>query len=285
MDSFDPNRPDFKPYGLTCVSWKPSPMRRPDHHNEIELNLLQRGWVTYLLGGSKVRIDAGHLAAFWASIPHQVIEYGDATEYAVVTIPFAWFLQFKLPEEFVQTLLQGTLLTEPLGDAASFETTRFAQWETDLASNRDRSPDIVLLELQARLLRMAQKLAGSDHAERNARNRTAALHDGSLNKVEQIACLIAQRYLEPLTAETIGEAVGIHPNYAMSLFKKSFGTTLFDYITHHRISHAQRLLVTTELKILDVALASGFNTLSRFNEAFRRACNCSPRSYRTRQSS
>ena len=28
--SFDPNRPDFAPYGLTCVHWLPSPMLRPD---------------------------------------------------------------------------------------------------------------------------------------------------------------------------------------------------------------------------------------------------------------
>ena len=39
--SFDPSRPDFAPYGLTCVHWRPSPMRRPDHHNEVELNIGQ----------------------------------------------------------------------------------------------------------------------------------------------------------------------------------------------------------------------------------------------------
>jgi len=70
MVQFDPNRPDFAPYGFTCVRWNPSPMRRPDHHNEIELNMLGSGWLTYLLGGRKVRIEAGHLSVFWAAIPH-----------------------------------------------------------------------------------------------------------------------------------------------------------------------------------------------------------------------
>ena len=97
-----------------------------------------------------------------------------------------------------------------------------------------------------------------------------------------MACLIAQRYTEPLTVEQIGKKVGLHPNYAMSLFKKTFGTTLIDYLTHHRISHAQRLLATTEKKIVEVAFSSGFNSISRFNEAFRRACGCSPREYRVR---
>jgi AraC-like DNA-binding protein len=101
-----------------------------------------------------------------------------------------------------------------------------------------------------------------------------------MNKVEQIACLIAQRYTEPLTVAEIGKGVGLHPNYAMGLFKKAFGTTLLDYLMHHRISHAQRLLATTNEKIVEVAFSSGFNSISRFNETFRRACGCTPREYR-----
>src|SRR5204862_3730801 len=81
MVSFDPNRPDFAPYGLTCVRWNPAPMRRPDHHNEVEINFLGTGWLTYLLGGRKVRFEAGRLSAFWAAIPHQIIDFGDETEY------------------------------------------------------------------------------------------------------------------------------------------------------------------------------------------------------------
>lgn len=280
VDKFDPTRPDFKPYGLTCVDWKPEPMRRPDHHNEIELNLLRRGSVTYLLAGSKVRIEAGQLAAFWASIPHQVIEYSKGTHYFVLTLPFAWFLQFKLPEAFTQTLLQGTVLSEDTGDSLAMEVARFNGWEVELSRQRQDYQDIVLLEIEARLRRMAIRVAPCCEPEANAKSRIAKLQDGSLNRVEQIACFIAQHYLEPLTAETIGRAIGIHPNYAMSLFKKAFGTTLGNYLAHHRISHAQRLLVTSDMKVLDVAMASGFNSLSRFNEAFRRNCGCTPREYR-----
>jgi hypothetical protein len=47
-----------------------------------------------------------------------------------------------------------------------------------------------------------------------------------------------------------------------------------------RLSHAQRLLVTTEDLILRIALSSGFGSLSRFNEAFRQAFGCTPREYR-----
>jgi AraC-like DNA-binding protein len=136
--------------------------------------------------------------------------------------------------------------------------------------------------MEARLKRLAvsQPQSTAQAAQQKAKHRSVALHDGGLNKVEQMACLVAQRYTEPLTVDQIGKEVGLHPNYAMSLFKKTFGTTLIDYLTHHRISHAQRLLATTDRKIVDVAFNAGFNSISRFNEAFRRACGCSPREYR-----
>src|SRR5436853_7664461 len=73
MKSFDVTRPDFAPYGLTCERWTSVPMERPDRHNEIELNLLLNGSLTYLFGGDRVTIRAGSLSAFWAAIPHQVL--------------------------------------------------------------------------------------------------------------------------------------------------------------------------------------------------------------------
>jgi AraC-like DNA-binding protein len=66
----------------------------------------------------------------------------------------------------------------------------------------------------------------------------------------------------------------------MGVFQHAFGTTLLKYVTQHRLSHAQRLLVTTDDLILNIALKSGFGSLSRFNEAFRQSFGCTPREYR-----
>ncbi len=281
MVTFDPNRPDFLPYGLTCVRWNPSPMRRPDHHNEVELNFLGSGWVSYLLGGQKVRLEAGCLSVFWAAIPHQILDYAPKTEYFVATIPFSWFLQFRLPEGFVQALLRGEVQQDIAASRSRADHALFSQWEDDLRQSKKGTAEIVMLEVEARLMRLAA-VTPVGSLTKQAKRRQGTLQGGGLNKVEQMACLIAQRYTEALTVEQIGEKVGLHPNYAMSLFKKTFGTTLIDYLTHHRISHAQRLLATTEKKIVEVAFSSGFNSISRFNEAFRRACGCTPREYRRR---
>jgi len=279
---FDPKRPYFTPYGLACGRWNPAPMPRPDHHNEVQLNLLKSGWMTYILGGRKVRIEAGRMSAFWAAIPHQIIEFGTKREYFVATIPFAWFLQWKLPEHFVQPILHGVVHCEPPPGRGRLDQDLFAQWEADLQNPGSEMRDAVLLEMRARLIRLAAVLPPVQTVTRKSSYWHAALYEGGLNKVEQIACLLAWHYTESLTANDIGKAVGLHPNYAMSVFRKAFGVTLIEYLTQQRVSHAQRLLATTNEKIVDVAFKSGFNSVSRFNAAFHSICGCSPREYRLR---
>ena len=106
------------------------------------------------------------------------------------------------------------------------------------------------------------------------------IETGGLNRAEQIALYIARHYTEPLTAEQISKSVGLHPNYAMALFKKTLGITIVDFLTQHRVSHAQRLLATTDDKVIEIAYSSGFGSLSRFHESFVRWCGCPPKEYR-----
>jgi AraC-like DNA-binding protein len=255
-------------------------MRRPDRHNEVEINLLESGSLTYLLGGRKVTIEAGRLVLFWAAIPHQIIDAGGRSGYFVVTLPLPWFLQWRLPEQLVQPILHAQVLADPDPDNGRRDLALLQQWFADLKRLREDRERAVLLEIEARLLRLASSLPPFEPSTRHFKRRTATVEPAGLSKAEQIACFVAQHYLEPLTADEIARAVRLHPNYAMNLFKRVFGTTLTGYVAQHRVSHAQRLLVTTNEKIVSVALGSGFGSISRFNDVFRRTCGCSPREYR-----
>jgi AraC family transcriptional regulator, melibiose operon regulatory protein len=277
LHTFNHARPDLAPYGFTCELWKAAPMRRPDRHNEIELNLLLRGSLTYLLGGSRVTLQEGRLGAFWAAIPHQIIGSEADPQYFVVTLPLAWFLQCHLPSRLVHRLLSGQFLRDPLPGRLALDVELCRQWQTDLEGRNGEAAPATGLELHARLLRLAESLPETPVRRPMARG---ILGEATVSKAEQMASYVARHHQEALTVESVARAVDLHPNYAMTLFKRTFQTTLNEYLTHYRIAQAQRLLATTDEKIIDVALNSGFQTPSRFYEAFQRACRCSPGRYR-----
>lgn len=82
--------------------------------------------------------------------------------------------------------------------------------------------------------------------------------------------------------EHSGKSTGLHPSDAMNLFRKTVGATRAQYVTHLRTSRTQRLLATSNDKVVDEALSSGFNWLSCFYDVFKQACGRSPREYRER---
>ncbi len=130
MKQFDTSRPEFSPYGFACELWTPARMPRPDRHNEIELNLLTAGTLTYLLGGHRTTIEAAKVGVFWAAIPHQIVQFEGEAPYFVVTLPLSEFLRTGLDLNLVNRVLQGELLI----DSAPEETDElvFQRWEQDL---------------------------------------------------------------------------------------------------------------------------------------------------------
>jgi len=277
---FEESRPDLEPYGFTCEVWEPQPMPRADRHNELELNLLDAGSLTYLLGGRRATLRPRRLSAFWAATPHQILASRDVTFYYVVTVPLAWVLGWGLPEPLVQRLLSGALVEEPEASTAALDMARFAQWHEDLSSGGERREEAVLLELKARLLRLAAATHGRSRHE-SAPRALASAGGGAPTSVERMATFVARHYRDPVGLEEVAREVRLHPDYASALFRKAFGVTPTRFILQHRVSHAQRMLVTSDAKILAVAMEAGFGSLSRFNAAFRRLCGCAPRQYRS----
>jgi AraC family transcriptional regulator, melibiose operon regulatory protein len=267
--------------GLTCSRQTALPTKCATFHTHVEINLIKKGSVTYLYGGSEIRAGAGRLVTFWAAIPHQIVGATADAEYYVMTIPLTWFLQCRLPEGFTHLVLNGQVLVDPQ-EISRVDFDMFERWIVDLRLQQPAWQRMVLLEVEARLLRFAVGLAAQNPSAAHGHDTTAACDRNKVDRIRQMLCFIAQNYTEQITVELISKSVGYHPNYAMNLFRKTFGTTLVNYVTRHRVSHAQRLLATSDQKVVDVAMSSGFNSLSRFNDAFKKTCGCSPREYRER---
>ena len=273
-NTFDESRNEFKPYGLSCEVWAPGLMRKPDRHNEIEINYFPEGGITYLFQGSKVTVPPKKLTVFWGLIPHQIIDFQNENPYYVCTVPFSLFLEWRLPAVFVDRLLKGEVLFETSKEHSNYDEFLFKNWLIDI--NVNESAEVALLEIHARLGRMAIGNLSSN------RKDNAPLPSKKISQVERIAIFIAQNYFDPIKVSDIGQAVGLHPDHANSIFRKTFGSTLSEYITEERISHAQRKLVATDKSITDIVYDCGFNSISRFNAAFLKINGCTPREYRKR---
>jgi AraC-like DNA-binding protein len=262
--------------GLNSYLRPPELMKAPHRHNEVEFLYLFKGKVIYNFAGLTVRLPAQTLILFWSGLPHQVLSVSPGAALCGIEIPLAWYLHWKLPERLNQRLLSGQVLFEPDHALAPEDSSLVKAWTQSLRSSRPGARKATLLELEARLWRYAS----SEKSSLTAGRSESVLSKGDVTRIERMARYIAQNYTRPLHVEEVSKIVDLHPNYAMKLFRKSFGDNFNAYLNQFRVAHAQRLLSMTDSKITEVCAASGFGSLSRFNSNFRKECGMSPRAYR-----
>jgi len=93
------------------------------------------------------------------------------------------------------------------------------------------------------------------------------------------------RYPDPLTLDDLAEVVHLAPTYFSALFKRATGMSPTRYLTDYRLRQVRRLLVTTDLSIAEIALATGFRDPFYLSRLVKRAEGRSPREYRRTQKS
>lgn len=271
---------DFECLGFALHHSPAARMRRPHRHNEIEMTVLNRGRVKYLFGGGHAVIPAGALCVRWAAIPHQCVATEGAGEQYSLKVPLPWFLQWQLPDAFVAALMHGRMFLDEEPDPGCADWAMFGRWRDLLQVKAADHERIVLLEAEARLRRMALRAGVSVHHPAVDAGRGEELGSWELGRFDRMLHYIATHYMDDIVIDDIARCVSLHPRSAMRLFRQSCGMTIWECLILQRVWHAQRLLATGDMKIRQVATASGFNSPGRFYVAFRRVVGTLPADYR-----
>lgn len=97
-----------------------------------------------------------------------------------------------------------------------------------------------------------------------------ALVDSSQALAQQAALLLqeAAHAGGPARLPAVAERLGVTDRHLRRIFQAAHGVTPMDYLTTQRLLLAKQLLTDTDQPVMAVALASGYDSLRRFNAAF-----------------
>lgn len=91
---------------------------------------------------------------------------------------------------------------------------------------------------------------------------------------------IDQNYAYDITLEEVAAYSGFSMFHFSRLFKEYMNCTFYDYLVGQRIKATEVLLAKNGLSITDIALQSGFSSISTFNRTFKQKKGCTPSEYR-----
>lgn len=89
-----------------------------------------------------------------------------------------------------------------------------------------------------------------------------------------------ENFRAQITLKHMAKLYFMNEKYIGKLFCRQMGVSFHQYVTDLRLDTAARLLRSTELPILEVALESGFQTVSYFNRTFFAKFATPPSAYR-----
>lgn len=113
----------------------------------------------------------------------------------------------------------------------------------------------------------------------------AAAWRGTSNTVSRALALIAEGALDGGEAGVgaLAERLGVGERQLRRLFEQHLGVPPVSVAQTRRVLFAKQLIQETSLSLAKIAEASGFGSVRRFNDAFRKLYNRSPRELRARR--
>lgn len=100
----------------------------------------------------------------------------------------------------------------------------------------------------------------------------------NINKIKEI---INKRYMEDISISGISEEVYLTPNYISLIFKRETNMTITEYITEIRMKKAKDMLMTTDLKVQEIAEMVGYENPHYFSTVFKKQTGVHPMKYRS----
>jgi len=103
-----------------------------------------------------------------------------------------------------------------------------------------------------------------------------------LNRIERVLDYIHAHLDQPLSVELLAEQSCWSRWQLQRVFTSATGISVAQYIRELRLSRAAELLLDSDLRQLDIALACGIDSEISFSRSFRQMFDCAPRTYRKR---
>lgn len=108
----------------------------------------------------------------------------------------------------------------------------------------------------------------------------ASYSSEKMYKISPILEHINKNFSQNIKAEEMAKMIGMSSSYFSRFFNSAVGMGFTEYLNFVRINEAERLIVSTDVTIADIAVQVGFANTSYFITQFKKQFHSSPKKYR-----
>jgi len=129
--------------------------------------------------------------------------------------------------------------------------------------------ELLILELQQMSRKIQGGLADDSHKEASRSQL-----------IKGVIGYINEHYGEDIHLDSIAKKFWVNPSYLSRQFKEKLGMNITRFIMERRVYVAQQLLLSTNMRVAEVAARIGYKDIPYFNVVFKRVTGVPPGEYR-----
>ena len=118
------------------------------------------------------------------------------------------------------------------------------------------------------------------HAQGVNMSITSSMRSEDITRLESVLTYIDQNYMHTVSAEKMASLCNMSYSYFSRFFKASIGKTFSEYLTYVRVTEAEKLLVSSNMNVSQIALETGFSNASYFITQFKRHRHMTPKKFK-----
>lgn len=252
----------------------------PERHPYCEFGANLSGEQVLFVEGERTKRLPGDLFLAGPGVPH----YAQITSYPhqLITVYFLPSLLIELGPErdgarMLRRFTSPCTLSHRLVRLPADLQSQFVRDLAEMASEFDHLQvgsemrlRSILTEMLVRLLRWEQ--SGAVDPTQPEVNVDWQVLSGALRYLQT-------HFAEPIYARNVAAAAGVCRSRLEVMFHDALGISWVHFLRNYRIERAAAMLTDPRCRVTDAAMAVGFESLSNFNNSFRRFMKVSPSAY------
>lgn len=257
-------------------------MCRAHSHDWIEILYCLSGNMNAMLGSQEFHFRTGDLLVIPSHEVHQIISLTDEKhEYFVIKFrpelmnmsvrlwsEYSCILPFLLHNNQNQRLFAAEELTD---SEVPQIVNHFSEEYESMGYGYEIALKAEIFRLILWILRQWHKADGSS---------SKIFSEKQLKQLQTVLDYVNANYASPISVSDMAEICHVSYSYFSRLFSQMTGQTFTEYLNSVRLSAAERLLITTDLNITEIAFTCGFSDISYFTKRFTSKNDLSPMNYR-----
>jgi AraC-like DNA-binding protein/quercetin dioxygenase-like cupin family protein len=244
-------------------------------HEEIQLSYIISGKGKLVVGNSVTTFSPNDFIAIGANVPHLFLSPSDAMNAHMVSI---FFTKASFGETFFDNQELLTLL--PLWSRLPFgfkvRDKKFFIKELFYGLNNANK-----FQLFIKLLELLHYLSSADYITIIQSPYTVKINKNQGQRLQLVFDYAMQHFQSEIRLDDVAQRIYLSKNAFCRFFKQRTNKTFFQFLAEIRIQHACELIdENPEAPISEIAIESGYQTISNFNRQFGEITKMNPSEYR-----